>query len=202
MKEFWEQRYSEKGWAYGTEPNQFLSTHSVRFKPGMQALVVGDGEGRNGVWLAQQGLDVLSVDYSAAGLRKARELAIAKGTRINTECADLTHWNWPVAAFDVVVSVYLHFAPDIRANMHRAMLQALKPGGVLILEAFNKNQLRYKSGGPPVEAMLFSSDELRADFSGAHIEVLEETVAELNEGKYHVGPGAVLRLVLTRRGVV
>jgi SAM-dependent methyltransferase len=198
MKDFWEQRYSEKGWAYGTEPNQFLSTQSARLKPGMQALVVGDGEGRNGVWLSQQGLDVLSVDYSAAGLRKARELAIAKGTRLNTECADLTHWRWPVAAFDVVVSVYLHFAPDLRASMHHAMLQALKPGGVLILEAFNKNQLQYKSGGPPVEAMLFSSDELRADFAGAHIEVLEETVAELNEGKYHVGPGAVLRLVLTK----
>jgi len=200
MKDFWEQRYSEKGWAYGTEPNQFLSTHSDRLKPGMKALVVGDGEGRNGVWLAQQGLEVLSVDYSAAGLRKARELAIAKGTRVHTECADLTHWQWPVAAFDVVVAVYLHFAPEVRTAMHRAMLQALKSGGVLILEAFNKNQLQYKSGGPQVAAMLFSSDELRADFSGARIELLEETVAELNEGKYHVGPGAVLRLVLTNPG--
>ncbi|MBI3774180.1 MAG: class I SAM-dependent methyltransferase [Gammaproteobacteria bacterium] len=200
MKDFWEQRYSEKGWAYGTEPNQFLSTQTARLKPGMKALVAGDGEGRNGVWLAQLGLDVLSVDYSAAGLRKARELAIAKGTRVNTECVDLTQWRWPVAAFDVVVAVYLHFSPDVRATMHRAMLQALKPGGVLILEAFNKNQLQYKSGGPAAGAMLYSSDELRADFSGAKIEFLEDTVAQLNEGKYHVGPGAVLRLVLTNLG--
>jgi cyclopropane fatty-acyl-phospholipid synthase-like methyltransferase len=201
MKDFWEQRYSEKGWAYGTEPNHFLSNQSARLKPGMKALVVGDGEGRNGVWLAQQGLDVLSVDYSAAGLRKARELATAKGTRLDTECVDLTHWRWPVATYDVVVSVYLHFAPEVRTAMHRAMLQALKPGGVLILEAFNKNQLQYKSGGPSVAAMLYSSDELRADFSGAHIEVLDETIAELNEGKYHVGPGAVLRVVLRKPGV-
>ncbi len=200
MKEFWEQRYSEKGWAYGTEPNQFLSTQAERFKPGMKALVVGDGEGRNGVWLAQRGLDVLSVDYSAAGLRKARELAIAKGTRVTTECVDLTQWIWPVAAFDAVVSVYLHFAPEVRTSMHRAMLHTLKPGGVLILEAFNKNQLQYKSGGPSVATMLYSSDELRADFSDAHIEVLNETVAQLNEGKYHVGPGAVLRMVLTNPG--
>lgn len=200
MKDFWDTRYSEKGWAYGTEPNVFLTTHAARFKPGMKALVVGDGEGRNGVWLAQQGLDVLSVDYSAAGLRKARELAIAKGTRVKTECADLTQWEWPVAAFDIVVCIYLHFTPDVRPAMHRAMLQALKPGGVLILEVFNKNQLQYKSGGPPVAALLYTSDELRADFAGAQIEVLNETVAELNEGKYHVGPGAIVRLVLTKSG--
>ena len=198
MKDFWEQRYSEKGWAYGTEPNVFLSAQGAHLKPGMKVLVAGDGEGRNGVWLAQHGLDVLSVDYSSAGLRKARELAIAKGTRLNTECVDLTRWRWPVAAFDVVVSIYLHFAPDVRTVMHRAMLQALKPGGMLILEAFNKNQLQYKSGGPPVAAMLYSGDELRADFTGAHIEILEEEVAELNEGKYHVGPGAVLRLILRK----
>ena len=198
MKDFWEQRYAEKGWAYGTEPNVFLTTQVARFKPGMRALVVGDGEGRNGVWLAQQGLDVLSVDYSAAGLRKARELAIANGTRVTTECVDLTQWHWPVAVFDVVVSIYLHFTPDVRTTMHRAMVQALKPGGVLILEAFNKNQLQYKSGGPPVAAMLYTSDELRADFSGTQIEILEDTIAQLNEGRYHVGPGAVLRLVLTR----
>ena len=199
MKDFWEQRYSEKGWAYGTEPNQFLRTQGARLKRGMKALVVGDGEGRNGVWLAQQGLDVLSVDYSAAGLRKARELAIAKGTRLNTECVDLTQWQWPVGAFDVLVSIYLHFMPQVRPAMHRAMLQALKPGGVLILEAFNKNQSQYKSGGPPPAAM-YSSDELRADFSEAQIETLDETVADLNEGKYHIGPGAVVRLVLTKSG--
>ncbi len=197
MKDFWEQRYSEKGWAYGTEPNVFLTTQSARLKPGMKALVAGDGEGRNGVWLAQQGLDVLSVDYSAAGLRKARELAIANGTRIKTECADLTQWQWPVAAFDVVVSIYLHFPAEVRTAMHRAMVQALKPGGMLILEAFNKNQLQHQSGGPPVAAMLYTSDELRADFSGTQIEILEDTIAQLNEGRYHVGPGAVLRLVLT-----
>ena len=198
MKDFWEQRYSEKGWAYGIEPNLFLSAQGARFKPGMKALVVGDGEGRNGVWLAQQGLDVWSVDYSAAGLRKARELAIAKGTRLNTECADLTLWHWPIAAFEVVVSIYLHFVPEVRPTMHHAMLQALKPGGLLILEAFSKNQMQYKSGGPPKESMLYSSDELRTDFSEGRIEMLEETVTELNEGKYHVGQGAVLRLVLTK----
>lgn len=198
MKDFWEQRYSEKGWAYGTEPNAFLKAQ--RFKPGLKALVAGDGEGRNGVWLAQQGLDVLSVDYSAAGLRKARELAIAKGTRIKTECVDLTTWEWPVAAFDIVVSIYLHFMPDVRPVMHRAMFQALKPGGVLILEVFSKNQLQYKSGGPKVAEMLYTLDEARADFSGAQIEVLDETVTQLNEGRYHIGPGAVVRLVLTRAG--
>jgi 2-polyprenyl-3-methyl-5-hydroxy-6-metoxy-1,4-benzoquinol methylase len=198
MKEFWEQRYSEEGWAYGTDPNAFLATLKPRLKSGAKALVVGDGEGRNGVWLAQQGLDVLTVDYSAAGVNKSRELARLNGVTLRAECADLNYWAWPKNAFDVVVSIYLHFPPEIRPVLHRAMFHALKPGGMLIMEAFNKNQLRYKSGGPPVEALLFSAEILRSDFAGAEIELLEETVTELEEGKYHVGPGAVVRLVLRK----
>lgn len=198
MKEFWEQRYTEKGWAYGTEPNEFLFAQKSLFPARAKVLVVGDGEGRNGVWLAQQGFDVTSVDYAAPGLRKARELALAKGTRLNTICADLTQWTWPRATFDAVVSVYVHFSPAVRAAMHRAMLESLKPNGVLLLEGFNKDQVRYSSGGPRDAAMLFSQTELQSDFAGAKVEFLEETVAELNEGQYHRGPGAVIRLILRR----
>lgn len=198
MKEFWEQRYTEKGWSYGTEPNAFLLSHKALFPAGAKVLVVGDGEGRNGVWLAQQGLAVTSVDYSAAGLRKARELALAKGTRLNTICADLTQWIWPVAAFDAVVSIYVHFPPTVRAAMHHAMLASLKPNGVLLLEAFNKDQVRYTSGGPRDAAMLFSQEELQSDFAGAYVELLENAVVELSEGKYHCGPGAIIRLIARR----
>lgn len=198
MKEFWEARYAEEGLAYGVEPNEFLVLQRQYFKPGMKVLVVGDGEGRNGVWLARQGLDVTTVDYAQAGINKAKALATQHNVSLQTLCQDLTEWRWPHAAFDAVVSIYLHFPSAIRPRMHAAMLAALKPGGVLILEAFNKGQLKYRSGGPPGADALFSAELLAKDFSGADIDLLEECVVDLNEGNYHVGPGAVVRLVLHR----
>ena len=199
--DFWNSRYAEPGYAYGTEPNAYLMSQKKYLKPGGKALAVGDGEGRNGVWLAQQGLDVLSVDASEVGLRKTQELAADRGIAIRTEKVDLTIWQWPEEKFDVVVAIYVHFPPEVRARMHRCMFEALKPGGVLILEAFTPEQLNYKSGGPPVAEMLYTADMLRNDFAGSEILLIEESVAELTEGKYHRGPGAVLRLVLRRPGI-
>jgi SAM-dependent methyltransferase len=204
--DFWNSRYAEPGFAYGTEPNAFLVAQKNYLRPGMQALAVADGEGRNGVWLAQQGLDVLSVDASEVGLRKTRELAAKRGIRLRTEQVELTTWSWPEATYDVVVSIFVHFPPEARARLHRAMFNALKPGGVLILEAFTPEQLKYKSGGPPVREMLYTPDMLKADFgvreSAAHGELLrlEEGIVDLAEGKYHHGPAAVVRLVLRRFG--
>jgi cyclopropane fatty-acyl-phospholipid synthase-like methyltransferase len=198
--DFWNTRYAEAGYAYGTEPNAFLVSQGNHLKPGMQALAVADGEGRNGVWLAQQGLDVLSVDASAVGLRKARELAADRGVSIRTEQVDLTTWQWPEQEFDVVVAIYAHFPPGVRARMHRAMFEALKPGGVLILEAFTPDQLKYKSGGPPVAEMLYTADMLKIDFAGGEILQIQESITELAEGRYHRGPAAVVRLVLRRPG--
>lgn len=199
-RDFWNTRYAESGYAYGTEPNAFLVSCSHYLKPGLQALAVADGEGRNGVWLAQQGLAVLSVDASEVGLRKTRELAADRGATLRTEQADLTTWPWPESAFDVVAAIYVHFPPEVRARMHRAMFNALRPGGVLILEAFTPEQLKYKSGGPPVAEMLYTAALLRIDFAGAEFLVLDECVTDLAEGKYHRGPAAVVRLVLRRPG--
>ncbi|MDH4133426.1 MAG: class I SAM-dependent methyltransferase [Gammaproteobacteria bacterium] len=196
--EFWNTRYAEPGFAYGTEPNAFLVSQKQYLKAGMKALAVADGEGRNGAWLAQQGLDVLSVDASEIGLRKTRELAAERGVVIRTEQADLTIWAWPVSGFDVVISIYAHFPPPVRARLHRAMFSALKPGGVLILEAFTPEQLKYKSGGPPVVEMLYTAEMVIADINGAKPLLLEETVTELAEGKYHRGTASVVRLVLQR----
>lgn len=196
--DFWNARYAEAGFAYGTEPNAFLVSQAGRLRPGMQALAVADGEGRNGVWLAQQGLEVLSVDASEVGLNKARELAADRGVSLRTERAELTDWAWPQAAFDVVVAIYIHFPPAVRARMHRAMFEALRPGGLLILEAFTPEQLNYQSGGPPAVEMLYTADMLRTDFAGGEIQLLEATTTGLAEGKYHRGPAAVVRLVLGR----
>lgn len=198
MKEFWQARYSEPDLAYGDQVNRFLEAQAGRLRPGMRVLVVGDGEGRNGVWLAQQGMLVTTVDYAPAGIARAEALAAERLVSLETLCADLSEWDWPEAHFDAVISIYLHFPSEIRAQMHRRMLAALKPGGVLIMEAFNKAQLNYDSGGPPVEDMLFSAKLLATDFSAALVETLEEQLVELDEGKYHCGPAAVVRLIAHR----
>jgi cyclopropane fatty-acyl-phospholipid synthase-like methyltransferase len=196
VRQFWEERYSEQGLAYGDTPNRFLHSQLHVLPRGGKVLVLGDGEGRNGVWLAQQGMTVTSVDYAEAGVARAKLLAKQRGVKINAICADLADWDWPQDEFDAVVSIYLHFPSELRKSMHERMLAALKPKGVLLMEAFNKAQLNYSSGGPPVEDALFSADELREDFSQANIRLLEESIVELSEGKYHRGEAAVVRLIL------
>lgn len=117
---FWDRRYDVPEYVYGTEPNAFLVSKQHLLRPGMTALAVADGEGRNGVWLAEQGLDVLAVDGSPVAVEKARRLARARGVTLRTEVADLLDWAWPAGAFDLVVAIFIHFMPRIaRACMPR-----------------------------------------------------------------------------------
>ena len=203
-QQFWNDRYEKVDFAYGTAPNAFLVSQQHRLRPGMHALAVGDGEGRNGVWLAQQDLDVLSVDLSSAGLEKAQALARDKSITLRTQQVDLSSWEWPEDAFDIVISIYLHFPPGLRERMHRAMAKALKPKGLLMLEAFTPDQLayqeKYQSGGPPRLDMLYTPDMLQQDFKSLKVLEMSETVTELQEGQYHNGPAAVVRGVFEREG--
>jgi 2-polyprenyl-3-methyl-5-hydroxy-6-metoxy-1,4-benzoquinol methylase len=198
--EFWNTRYAEPGYAYRTAPNAFLVSQARHMRSGMRVLAVADGEGRNGVWLAEQGLAVLSVDASDVGLRKAQALAAERNVALGTEIANLFDWVWPVAQFDVVVAIFAHFPPAHRARLHASMLRALRPCGLLILEAFTPQQLKYQSGGPRALEMLYSAETLRTDFADAEILELEETLTDLDEGPYHRGQAAVVRL-LARRAV-
>ncbi|MBB4287451.1 class I SAM-dependent methyltransferase [Roseospira goensis] len=198
--DFWDQRYEGRKYIYGVEPNSFLTRQRHRLERGQSVLAVADGEGRNGVWLAGQGLRVHAVDQSAVGLQKAMRLALDRGVTLRTTCADLTAWDWPEAAVDAVVCIFLHLRPEHRALVHRAMARALKPGGVLILEAFHPAQLGYATGGPPVAEMLYDPETLRADFEGLlDIDLLEDGVVDLDEGPQHGGRGHTTRLVGTRR---
>ena len=138
---FWDERYKGEDFAFGTSPNEFLVSQAQHLKPGLRALVPGDGEGRNGVWLAEQGLIVDTVDVSPLGVAKARKLAQGRGVEINATLADLLTWAWPRDAYDIVAALYIHFFDSDRPRIHRAMLDALKPGGILILEAFRPEQL-------------------------------------------------------------
>jgi SAM-dependent methyltransferase len=201
---FWDERYRGEAFAFGTTPNEFLVSQAHYLKPGLRALVPGDGEGRNGVWLAEQGLIVDTVDVSPLGVAKARTLAQGRGVEINATLADLLTWAWPRNAYDIVVALYIHFFDSDRPRLHRAMLDALKPGGNLILEAFRPEQLElqklHRSGGPKTADMLYSKTKLAEDFAGTSILHLEEAMVELAEGHRHRGKAAIIRAVVCKPG--
>jgi 2-polyprenyl-3-methyl-5-hydroxy-6-metoxy-1,4-benzoquinol methylase len=200
---FWDQRYSEPGFAFGEKPNVFLMSQAAHYHKGMSALVPGDGEGRNGVFLAECGLRVTTVDASRIGVHKAMFVASERGVSIDAHCADLETWGWPEGQYDLVVSIYLHFPASLRPRMHAAMLKALKPGGLLLLEGYSPRQLLHRAngsvGGPHDVTMLFEPDELRRDFAGANIVGLEEVSVDLAEGKRHHGRSSVVRLIARRK---
>ncbi|MBD3610464.1 MAG: class I SAM-dependent methyltransferase [Gammaproteobacteria bacterium] len=199
MKEFWEERYSEEDFAYGIEPNVFLASCKEHIPKNCKALAIADGEGRNGVWLAEQGCEVTSVDYSQAGVAKSEALAKERNVSVNALCADLTTWSWPEEEFDIVVSIFAHFPPGVREQIHNNIMKTLKPGGKLIMEAYHPRQLEYKTGGPPAAEMMYSVDTLRDDFQTGKILMLEDLDADVSEGKYHFGQGAVTRLILQKQ---
>src|SRR5215510_16489735 len=155
MSEFerWETRFAAPGYLFGTEPNAFLKSQAHLLKPGLKALSVADGEGRNGVWLAEQGLNVDTFDFSPKAVAKARELAMERGVSLNITLGDLFHYAWPHAAYDVVAAIFFQFAgPDMRAAVFAGIKQALKPGGLLLMQGYRIGQLKYGTGGPPNEA--------------------------------------------------
>lgn len=193
---FWDQNYSVEGYKYGLEPNAFLAQQAHRLPAAAAVLLPGDGEGRNGVWLARQGHQVTSVDASMVGLEKARKLAAQAGVELATCLADLSDWSPATASVDAVVLTYVHLPPGIRGEVHRRLAQALKPGGLLILESFHPRQLNFSSGGPKAAELLYSLEILRADFAAFLDEVLAwEGESCLDEGPGHQGAAYVTRWI-------
>lgn len=190
---FWDQAFDTPHFKYGTAPNAFVRDQAHRLPPAARVLVPGDGEGRNGVWLAAQGHAVLSVDASAVGLRKARQLAQQQGVPLQTELADLAAWQPAPGGFDGVVLTFVHLPPGMRRAVHQRLAAALRPGGWLILEAFTPEQLRYASGGPKDVDMLYTLENLRADFAGLHEQLAWAGQVQLDEGPGHQGPAQVVR---------
>lgn len=196
MKDFWNERFGGPDYFYGTTPNAFLASQAHLLRPGLSALAVADGEGRNGVWLAEQGLDVLAVDFSEKALQKSRKLAEARGVVLQTELADLHSWNWGEKRFDVIVAVFIQFASSAeRPALHAAMQQALKPGGLLLLQGYTPKQLEYRTGGPSNIDNLYSAAVLRRDFGALEILHLLEHDDEIREGPGHSGMSALVDLV-------
>ena len=192
---FWDHNFAVAGFKYGTAPNAFLVEQAHRLKPVGDVLVPGDGEGRNGVWLAQQGHRVTSMDGSSVGLQKAQALAAERNVTLETALGDLADWSPEPAAFDAVVLTFVHLPPAIRADAHRRLAAGLRPGGVLVLEAFHPLQLDHRSGGPKDAAMLYTPETLRQDFSGLDELLAWSGEVTLDEGPGHQGLAHVTRWI-------
>lgn len=191
----WDERYAGEDYFFGTEPNAFLVSQQHLLQPGMSCLAVADGEGRNGVWLAQQGLQVLSVDYSAAASAKAGRLADLRGARLERVVADLLQWDWGTGRFDIVAAIFIQFAgPAEREILFANIRRCLKPGGLLLLQGYTPRQLEYRTGGPPVAENMYTEALLRKAFGDMRIVHLREHDDRIDEGAGHSGMSALIDL--------
>lgn len=195
----WDDRYRQPDYAYGTAPNDFLKQELAKLPVGT-ILFPAEGEGRNAVFAARLGWAVSAFDISTEGRAKALRLAAENGVSIDYQVGELATLPYAAAQFDAIALIYAHFPAAIKSAMHRALDRYLRPGGVLIFEAFSKQHLAYQAqnervGGPKDEASLFSLAEIRDDFPNYTCRELRETEVELSEGPYHQGVGSVIRFV-------
>lgn len=198
-KNMWDDRYKEQEYVYGKGPNMFFKEWLQKIEHG-SILMPADGKGRNGVFAAQLGWQVTSFDLSVEGKSKALELAKENQVTINYIVGDLEQLKFETASFDAIGLVYAHFGAEKKSISHKKLNEYLKPGGIIIFEAFSKkhlhfNELNSKVGGPKDIDMLFSIAEIEADFENFDISILEEKEILLDEGKYHIGKGSVIRFV-------
>lgn len=193
---FWDERYSTDDYVFGEAPNAFLASQQERLVGNRNALAIADGEGRNGVWLAEQGLAVTSIDASPVGLGKARRLADKRGVTLTTELADIADFAWPESQFDVVAGIFFQFAPPaMRDAIFAGMIRTLAPGGLLLIEGYGPKQMQYKTGGPGILDQLYTKELLADRFSVLDIIALCSYDAELAEGNRHSGVSALVDLV-------
>jgi len=196
---FWDQRFSQPGYLFGTEPNAFLASQSHRLTPGRRALSIADGEGRNSIWMAQQGLEVTALEISPVAVEKARGLAAERGVAVDFNVANVLEWDFGIAGYDVIAAIFIQFlAPPQRALVFRRIAAALRPGGILILQGYTPKQIEYKTGGPPLVENLYTEALLREAFADLEVLHLREYEAHVAEGTGHLGWSALVDLVARR----
>jgi len=195
----WDERFAADGYFYGTEPNDFLREHHAAIREGGDVLCLGEGEGRNAVFLAGRGLKASALDQSAVGLDKARRLAAERGVRIETIVADLADFHIEPGRWDGVVSIWCHLPRTLRAAVHRQVVDGLKVGGVFLLEAYTPAQLRHGTGGPKELDLLPTLADLRGELAGLEFEHAVEVERVIREGQGHDGLSAVVQIVARRR---
>ncbi|XWN30954.1 MAG: methyltransferase domain-containing protein [Devosia sp.] len=198
---FWDERYGNDPAPFGTDPNAFLVDVAPRLEMG-DAFLAADGQGRNGLWLAQQGFRVVIQDLSQTALAHARQNADAMGLDVELRQGDLTVTGPEEGAYDLVAIIFCHLPPPARRTVHARLQKALRPGGKLVLEAFSKQQLKmqpiHNSGGPRSEEALFSAADIRDDFAALTPLMCEEVETDLTEGRFHNGRAAVVRALFEK----
>jgi SAM-dependent methyltransferase len=195
----WQARFAAPGYAFGKEPNYFLRSCRKLLPQHGRALAVADGEGRNGVWLAEQGLDVVSLDFSPAAQSKARALAAERAVTVSFVQADVHAWDYPQAVFDVVVEIFAQFSPPAeRAIKWHGMRRTLKSGGLLIILGYTPKQLQYGTGGPKQVEKLYTRVMLEREFGDFRDLTILEEERDMREGASHAGISAVIGLTAAK----
>jgi SAM-dependent methyltransferase len=190
----WNERYSADEYAYGTQPNDFLVSVSSRIPQG-KILCLGEGEGRNAVYLASLGYEVVAVDQSEVGLAKAQKLAAQRQVTIKTVVADLAEFVIEPKTWQGVVSIFCHLPSELWGQVHTRAIAGLTPGGMLVLEAYTPRQLDFKTGGPPNIDWLVSLEKVKSKLTGLDFEIAFEIEREVIEGIYHTGTAAVVQVL-------
>ena len=192
----WNERYSAQGYLFGETPNAYLVSKAHLLPKGGRALSVADGEGRNSTWLASQGLAVDAFDFSPVAVDKARALAKARGVSVDYAVANALELAWPKAMYDVIVAIFIQFAtPEERARLFGWVRDALRSGGMFIVQGYRTEQVSYGTGGPSDLSQLYSADQLKADLAGLDIEDLAVYDTEIYEGSGHRGMSALIGVV-------
>lgn len=192
----WNELFNVPDYVFGTEPNTYLTEQKRYLKAGDKALLVADGEGRNSVWCARQGLDVDAFDLSEKAVEKARKLARDAQVSVNYSVAGIDDWKWVPDRYDVVVVIFAQFAtPNMRTRLFANCIRTLKPGGVLILQGYTPKQLEFKTGGPPLREHLYTEALLRDSFRSLTLCELTCYDAFIREGARHTGMSALIGMV-------
>ena len=199
--QFWNERFDKKEFIFGKEPNEYMVEQASRYlKPNSSVLCIADGEGRNGVWLAKQGMQVTGFDVSDIALAKANQFATDSEVNIQYSLCDTDSFDWQANLYDAVIGIFIQFAdPEMRARIFKQIHQTLKPGGLFILQGYTPKQLEYKTGGPSLIEHLYTEEmirELSQDFEVLELQCYEK---ELSEGARHTGMSALLGMVAKKR---
>lgn len=194
-RKFWDDRFSQQAYTYGTQPNDFLREARTFLPAGGKVLCIGEGEGRNAVWLAQQGFEVTAVDLSPVGLAKAGTLAAAAGVKVETVAADLKEFDLGKEKWDVIVSIWCHLPSHVRLPLHKRVVEALRPGGSFVLEAYTPGQVHRNSGGPKNVDMLPTAAGLTKELDGLRFFSVKEITRAVHEGAFHGGDSDVVQVI-------
>jgi SAM-dependent methyltransferase len=196
--DFWNARYKESEYAYGLEPNDFLKSKINSLKPNSKILCLAEGEGRNAIFLAENKHQITAIDYSEEGLNKLKSLAKERNVIVKTICADLNQYKIEPNQWDAIICIFGHFPIELRKAVFKQVYTGLRKNGVFLMEAYHKDQLKYKTGGPQVADLLYSKEELQNDFSEFENISIETFIKEIEEGKFHKGTSAVIQVVANK----